>query len=108
MKSFEEMFEEKGYFSQYVYTESGKKKAEEYAESCKRQRNMLIGLDMDTGFTVRLPEIEDFIADINYFGLGEDNEYRCKWGITDNCQSDEDIILKLGTDIKLEYFPLSA
>ena len=81
----------------YKLTEHGIKECEGFIAECIAKRKEIIDAGIDTADDTILPTTKDIESEIEIF-VDEDGEYYNFWGVTDNCNSDYAICLKLGID----------
>ncbi len=82
----------------YNLTAEGKKKVEKFIAECSAKRKEILDAKKDTGEETNLPTVEDILADLSFTGIDDDGEYCNCWQVTDNCDSDGPLSLKIGVD----------
>ena len=86
----------------YKLTENGSYVAAAYIHECESKRKEILDAGKDTADDTVLPTLEDIIADIEFIGEDDDDEYINSWGVTDNYNSDRPLCLKRNTDFVKE------
>lgn len=82
----------------FVFTETGRKKAEQYIRELKAKRKEILDAGKDTADDTVIPSPEDILADIEFIGMDDELEYYNSWGVTDNYDADVPIALTYGAD----------
>ena len=83
----------------YLFTETGRKNAESYLVELAAKRKELIDAGKDTADDTVPATLEDIICEVNDFGLDDEGEYYNGWPVSDNCDADYPLLLKLGRDL---------
>lgn len=81
----------------YKLTKHGIKECEKFIAECVAKRKEILDAEIDTADDTFLPTIKDIEDEIEVF-IDDDGEYYNFWGVTDNCNSDYAIALKIGID----------
>ena len=81
-----------------VFTETGRRKAEQYIRELNAKRKEILDAGKDTADDTVIPSPEDILADIEFIGMDDEQEYYNSWGVTDNYDADGPIALTYGTD----------
>ncbi len=84
----------------YILTPQGEKNVSDYLAELSAKRKEILDAGKDTAADTTIPTKEDILADVDFQGLDEDGEYYNGWAITDNCDADRPILLKLGRDLE--------
>ena len=84
----------------YVFTDTGRKNAENYIAELKAKRKEILDAGLDTAEDTHIPTPEDILDDVNSFDVDEEGEYYNGWGVTDHYDSDYPLSLQLGADLK--------
>lgn len=82
----------------FVFTKTGRKKAEQYIRELKAKRKEILDAGKDTADDTVIPSPEDILADIEFIGMDDELEYYNSWGVTDNYDADVPIALTYGAD----------
>lgn len=82
----------------FKLTEKGIENCKRFIKECEAKRKEILDAGKDTAENTTIPTVEELENDVNFFGIDEDGEYINSWGVTDNYNSDNAIILKLGVD----------
>lgn len=82
-----------------VLTYEGQKRIRSYIAELEAKRKEILDAKKDTADETHIPTMEDIISDIdNGVGIDDDGAYYNSWGVTDNYNADEPIVLIYGAD----------
>lgn len=82
----------------YKLTEKGVEVCKKFIAECYAQRKEILDAGKDTAEETSIPTIEDIESDLNAFGFDIYGDYYNCWGVTDAYNSDNPIMLTLGSD----------
>ena len=83
-------------------TDVGKKKVDLYIRNLTAKRKEILDAGKDTADETQIPTVDDVLADIEFVGVDDDGEYYNSWGVTDNYDADEMLVLINGQDFVLD------
>ena len=82
----------------YKLTEKGTKVVKDYIAEMEAKRKEILDAGLDTVNYVKIPTIEDIVADIHWIGVDITNQYYNGWCVTDNYDADSPLVLNLDED----------
>ena len=88
---------------EYVLTELGKWKVENFIQNCAAKRKEILDVGIDTAIETALPTEEDIVSDINIQGIDEDGDYYNSWGVTAHYNADTTLGLHINDDFICQF-----
>lgn len=79
-------------------TNHGKEVVRNYILELEAKRKEILDAGKDTADDTDIPDYENIIVDIEFFGVDDDGEYWNGWNVTDNYQYDFPLSLQYGDD----------